>query len=610
MSQPTEKAVWTVSEEIDNLASALVQAYEELHLLYELGATLTSEVSVAAGADIILDRILTTVPAVWAELRVGDTDVPVHTRGDLNGAVDALPNAPGDYHIETTLQSGGEVVGSIALWRLADAQPFSSADRKLLEAVGTLAATAIRNTQLYDELRSRADALAHQAMHDALTGLPNRTLLHDRLEQAIYAAARTSGSLALLLMDLDHFKEVNDTFGHHYGDQLLRQVGPRLRSALHGPLSLPQGRAVLRESDTIARLGGDEFAVLLPTSGDAFSAAEAAERIIRALQEPFVVEGQSLEIGASIGIALYPDHGNDAQTLYRRADIAMYTAKRNHDGFAMFATELDKDTSSRLALTSELRHAIDHNELELHYQPKVYFEPNRRLHVEALVRWNHPRLGFMPPDQFIPLAEQTGLIKPLSNWVLREALRQCTEWRRLGFNVSVAVNLSMRNLQDQTLPDELAAMLDANSLGSEWLKVEITESIIMADPARTLETVTRLADLGVPLSIDDFGTGYSSLAYLKRLPVHEIKIDKSFVINMATDENDATIVRSTIDLAHNLGLKVVAEGVENQEAWDQLRALGCDAAQGYHIGRPMSATAIGVWLRDAQCAEAAAVAVA
>lgn len=431
---------------------------------------------------------------------------------------------------------------------------------------------------------AQAAALRHQALHDTLTNLPNRTLFRESLQQAILHARRHQKPLALLLLDLDRFREINDTFGHHWGDALLRQVGARLHGAL-------------RKSDPIARLGGDEFAVLLPNTGDMNGAIRAATRLRNVLERTFVVEGHTLNVEASIGIALCPEHGDDADTLLRRADIAMYAAKRAHDGFAFYQPERDEHTPDRLLLAGELRQAIESDQLVLYYQPKASFVTGGVSHVEALVRWRHPRRGLVAPDQFIPLAEQTGLIRPLFLWVLNEALRQCTLWKQEGIELHVAVNLSMRNLQDPRLPDMLQNLLSRWNIDPTWIELEITESTLAADPEQAMKILTHFSALGMRIAIDDFGTGYSSLAYLKRLPVNEIKIDKSFVLGMAQDENDATIVRSTIDLGHNLGLKVVAEGIEDQATWDLLAAWGCDLAQGYFLSRPLPPQDFVAWLR-------------
>ena len=426
--------------------------------------------------------------------------------------------------------------------------------------------------------------LEHQALHDVLTDLPNRALIEDRLHQAILSAKRQVRSLALLIMDLDGFKEVNDTLGHHMGDLLLQQVALRLQS-------------VLRKSDTVARLGGDEFAVLLPQA-DAEKAVLAARKILDALKSPFPIQAHTLDIGGSIGIALFPSHGADGTTLVRRADVAMYVAKRAHTGYAIYDSEHDQHSMAQLALSGEFGHAIESQQLEFYYQPKVDLKSGRVVNAEALVRWHHPQQGLIMPDQFIPLAERTGLIRPLTQWGLGAALQQCAVWREAGLDLGVAVNLSARNLPEPQLADNIALLLKTWDVQPGWLELEITESAIMTDPARALNILTRLDAMGVRLAIDDFGTGYSSLSYLKKLPVDTIKIDKSFVVNMASDKNDEVIVRSTIDLAHNLGLRVVAEGVERQAAWEMLKELDCDMAQGYYISQALAPLEFTAWLKD------------
>ena len=462
-------------------------------------------------------------------------------------------------------------------WIQGDAVPQTAPDGSVEQVVFSFVDITGR--------RKAEEHLTYQAMHDALTGLPNRALLADRIDNAIRTAKRDGKSLALMTMDLDRFKDVNDAFGHAYGDMLLKELGQRLTRRL-------------RESDTIARLGGDDFAVLLPGLGSPEAAGLAGQKLLETFDRPFILEGQPVEVGASIGIALYPDHGEDVQTLMRRADVAMYTAKREHSGAVIYGDEQDPHSASRLTLRGELRRAIDGDELELFYQPKVNFGVRDNVHVEALVRWRHPYRGLVGPDDFIPLSEQSGLIKPLSQWVLNAALQQCQTWRQGGLEVVVSINLSMRNLQDPDLPAMLEQALARWQADPSWLNVEITESVLMANPTRAMEVLTRLNDVGIELSIDDFGTGYSSLSYLKRLPVAELKIDKSFVLDMGHDENDMVIVRSTIDLGHNLGLRVVAEGVEDGQAWDHLASLGCDAAQGFHMGRPMAAADFERWLRE------------
>jgi diguanylate cyclase (GGDEF)-like protein len=434
------------------------------------------------------------------------------------------------------------------------------------------------------EIREEADALEHMAMHDALTGLPNRALLQDRLQQAIFVGQREEKELALLMMDLDRFKEINDTLGHHVGDLVLKEIGKRLP-------------CVLRKSDTFARLGGDEFAVVLPST-DVEHAKQTALKLLKALEGPFVVDDHNLHVGASLGIVFFPDHGEDVSTLLKRADIAMYVAKNNQSGMAFYNPEHDQHNIKNLVLVSELRHAIERGELELHYQPKIDIKTGRIKGLEALVRWNHVQHGYIGPDEFIPLAEYTGLIKPLTSWVLKTAMHQYMKWQRGGMDpgIVISVNLSSISLLDPDFPGEVVDLIRIYEIEPESFEFEITESAVMADPELALKTVKRISEMGVRLSIDDFGTGYSSLAYLKKLPVNEIKIDKSFVMNMTNDESDEMIVRSTIDLAHNLGLDVIAEGVDSEEIWNKLGKLECDGAQGFYLCVPLPAEELVRWL--------------
>ena len=470
----------------------------------------------------------------------------------------------------------------------------------LAPALGTaalLAALALVVTVLVsatrDARRLLVQAAEHerQALHDPVTDLPNRLLFHDRTHQAIAHAQRHGGEVAVLLLDLDRFKDVNDTLGHHNGDLLLHLVGARLRREL-------------RKGDTVARLGGDEFAVLLPESGGPEHAREVAERLRAALDERLELEGIGLEVEASTGIALFPDHGADPDTLLQRADIAMYAAKEGHTGIELYHTSDDGSSRERLALVAELREAIGAGQIVVHFQPKADLSSGRVAGVEALVRWQHPDRGLLYPDGFIPLAEHTGLMRPLTSHVLQVALRQCRRWRDEGLELSVAVNLSTRNLLDLSLPAEVARRLAEHGVPAAALELEITETTIMADPVRAKAVLDRLAELGVQLAIDDFGTGYSSLAWLRDLPVTTLKIDKSFVMNMGEREQDSVIVRSSVQLGRNLGLRVVAEGVEGAAAWQQLVALGCDQAQGFFLSRPQAAGPLTGWLRSYRPGEA------
>ncbi|OLE18408.1 MAG: hypothetical protein AUG50_06330 [Betaproteobacteria bacterium 13_1_20CM_3_63_8] len=450
------------------------------------------------------------------------------------------------------------------------------------DEIGDLA-TAFKNMQ--QDIASRESRIMDLAYRDTLTGLPNRVLFADLLDKAIVDAATAATPVAVLLMDLDHFKYVNDTLGHPIGDLLLREVAVRLQTVGTG------------ESDVVARLGGDEFALLLP-GGEVAEAQHLARAILRALELPMTLQGHVVDVSASVGVAVFPGHGVEGATLLRRADIAMYVAKRNNCGVAVWDEGADQHSSERLSLLSDLRKAVDNDELALTYQPKVALRGTGGEHyAEALVRWRHPTRGLVQPTEFIPFAEQTGYIRAITQWVLAHAIAQCAEWRLDGLRMNVSINLSTRDLMDATLPDRFVELLKRHRCSAQWITLEITESAVLDDPAHGIKNLERLHALGCKLAIDDYGTGYSSLAYLRRLPVHELKIDKSFVIGMATDAGDALIVRSTIELAHNLGLSVVAEGVENDATLDRLRAMGCDMVQGYLLSRALGVAETAVWMR-------------
>jgi diguanylate cyclase (GGDEF)-like protein len=445
------------------------------------------------------------------------------------------------------------------------------------------------------QLDDQRDRAVHDSLHDALTGLPNRALLAARLGQALRAGRRDATTTGLLLIDLDRFKEVNDTLGHHFGDLLLSMIGPRLTG-------------VLREVDTVARLGGDEFAVLLPDVDGIDGTVAAAERLRTALQDSFAVNGVELDVEASIGLVVSGEHGDDVATLLQRADVAMYVAKAQGLGVFVYDRDADGHSPERLALLGDLRRGMDRGELTLHYQPKISLTTGQVRGVEALLRWRHPDRGLVSPDAFIPLAEHTGLVGPLTTYVLNAALVQARTWTDLGHQIPISVNLSARNLLDDSLPATVAALLEQHRVPAGMLELEVIESAIMVDPERAHQILTGLNQLGIRLAIDDFGAGYTSLAQLKTLPVSELKVDKSFVLTMDTDPANALIVRSVVDLGHNLGLTAVAEGVETQRVMDLLADVGCDTAQGYHFVRPLPAEDLLEWYtrRPARTAAAAA----
>jgi diguanylate cyclase (GGDEF)-like protein len=443
---------------------------------------------------------------------------------------------------------------------------------------------AVSFNHMLDGIVSREREILRLAYEDGLTALPNRAMFNEQLGQAVRTAKRSTQPLAILVFDMDRFKTINDTLGHPVGDQALREVGTRVRKAL-------------RDSDVVARLGGDEFAVLLTTGGTDHAARVVAGKIGKALEEPLVIDGQPMDMAASIGIARFPEHGEDPSALMRAADVAMYEAKRTKSGFSVYDPAHDERRQEFLTLLGELRRAVEAGELVLHYQPKMALEEGRVTGVEALVRWRHPQRGFIDPEQFIPFAEQTGYISAITRWVLQKAIEQCGVWERTGLRIRMSVNISARDLQmGDALVQDVTAALTAAELPAGMLTLEITESALMADPGAAQSTLRRLRDLGIATSIDDYGTGYSSLAYIKQLAVNELKIDRAFVAGMEADRKNAAIVRSTIELGHNLGLTVVAEGVETDHELAELRRFGCDFAQGFYFARPMPAASFERWL--------------
>lgn len=480
------------------------------------------------------------------------------------------------------------------LWIL-DLMPFifafwgQSAGMKMAYEMGAL---IVDQTE---ELRVKTSMLENkvtrEATHDALTDLPNRILFKDRIEHAIKMATRQKAKFTVFVLDLDRFKEINNTLGHFNGDLLLKQVASRLTG-------------LVRQSDTLARIGGDEYGMLFPAIKDKEDIRVVAGKIVNAFTPSFVLERMNLDVRASTGAVIFPDHGEDADTLLQRVDVAMYTAKQENKNFVIYDPDMDKNSPYRLTLMSELKKAIQDDDLTLCYQPKINALENRLIGVESLVRWQHKIHGLIMPEEFIGLAERTGLIEQLTRWVMDRAFAQSLSWHNSGINVGMSLNLSTKNLMDPELPDIIAGLLASYPVPPESMVFEITETAIMVDPNRAREVLSRISQMGVNFSIDDFGTGYSSLSYLTKLPVSEIKIDKSFTADMLKNANSLIIVRTTIDMAHNLGLKVIAEGVENEETCEKLKSLGCDGLQGYYFSEPVDAGRFESLLKSAPWATA------
>ena len=549
---------------------------------------------------------MTSVAVLGEEIGVHDTMLRLGHESDGGASVRALVSLSVDEAVRlphdlllALIAITLVAIVVFALGSIFTARRVTTPLRNLADAAERLGGgdyvTPMTGMQRHDEIgelsqsfeRMRHSIAADQAQimklayWDPLTGLPNRARFRDDVQHAI-GQARPGDAVVVVMLDLNRFKHVNDALGYPMGDLLLVAVGERLT------------RQVMRDGDVVARLSGDEFAVLL-RSGDAALGLAVAERIEESFAAPFVLEEQPVDIGAAVGVACWPLHADDGDALLNRAEVAMYAAKHRGNGAQLYDPSSELASARTLSLMTELRHAVDACELRLYLQPKLALDTGQLIGAEALLRWQHPERGMVPPSHFIPFAEQTGFIHTLTLWVLEEAARHWHVLNEEGMPLPLSINLSTRDLLDQNLPQKFEALLSRRKVAASAFCLEITESAMMDEPQRALATLDRLSAMGFTLSIDDFGTGYSSLAYLKRLPVNELKIDQSFVRNMQTDADDATIVRSTIDLAHNLGITVVAEGVENGQVWNMLRDLDCDHAQGFHMGRPMPVTELSTW---------------
>jgi diguanylate cyclase (GGDEF)-like protein/PAS domain S-box-containing protein len=465
------------------------------------------------------------------------------------------------------MAGSGKVLGTFAVYQKKPSRP-EKAQLALLQTTSGTAAIAIEQRQLTDQL-------AYQAHHDALTGLPNRLLFQERLRQAIVQARRSGNMVALLYIDLDRFKLVNDTLGHATGDELLRQVAWRLKSCL-------------RESDTLARISGDEFTVAATGLKNPEHASLVAEAILKALRDPFEAEKQELYVSASVGISIYPQDALDAETLQRNADNAMYRAKsRGKNRFEYFVPEMSASRFQRLEMETCLRRALERGEFCVHYQPQFDLQSGRLVGQEALLRWNSPKLGAIAPDQFIPIAEENGLIVPIGTWVLQEACRQTSAWQRAGYPLKgVSVNVSALQFSRSDFVDTIDSVLNSSSLEPRFLELELTESLVIRDVRESAQKMEKLRKLGVQISVDDFGAGYSSLSYLHRLPIDILKLDRSFVEEFKTEACSASLVQGIVALAHGLGIRVTAEGVETQRQLELVHHSGCDKVQGFLLGRP------------------------
>jgi len=588
------------------------QGHAQVEELYAFTRALDGSEHIGDVARIVLNQVRDQLRAESAELLIPATGGSAYTRTRLAdqdevvttlleelpaeawwapaaGGQAVLRPAGGKDQSDGTAQDGiavpvpmGDAIGVLLVaGSLPDIPTFDEDHLRLFQALANHASVALAKAQLVNRLRQEVSEKEHLALHDPLTGLPNRRQFHRLLDSQLTAGA---GRAAVMLMDLDRFKEVNDALGHDTGDALLREVGTRLQRRLGN-------------RGTVARLGGDEFALLVPEVNTDGAALAISDELRAELEHPIRIGQLTLNTRASIGIALAPEHGSDGRTLLQRADIAMYAAKGTRSGGRVYQPADDRNTPHRLALIGELGEAIARHDLMVVFQPKL--DPGTGLvtGAEALARWHHAQQGFIPPDQFIPLAEHSGLIRPLTLHVLEVSLRRCAAWRRAGHDIHVAVNLSPNTLLDENLPDIVARLLGQTGVPPKALTLEITESSIMADPTGALRTLERFNALGVKLAIDDFGTGYSSLGRLRELPIHEVKIDKSFVQRVSVDHRDRAVVRSAVQLGHALDLEVVAEGVEDSDTYAHLTREGCNLIQGYYVSKPLPADEFANWLR-------------
>lgn len=548
---------------------------------YELVPPIDIQLPLEQQVDLILRRALMTDCNEKMARVYGVTDVstvigrPIYLNGSMSNKEDIRRFVANNYRVEDH--------------EFTRIDRFGELGYMLSSAVGIIEnghlVRAWGSTRDVTDQRRYLDRMRYLANHDTLTSLPNRNLLYKELEKVLEKRGGNQ-KMALLLVDLDRFKEINDTLGHHAGDKVLKQLGPRLEVELGDTPGM------------VARLGGDEFAILLSNIRNRQHAVVTAHRFADAIAERFDLDSFSTELQSSIGVVICPDQAEDVSTLMRYADVAMYHAKSTMKSVSIYDPEYDPNSPKKLAVTGAVGRAIREEQFVLFFQPKVNLTSHKVYGFEALIRWVHPELGLIPPCDFVPMVEVSSWIYQMTHWVLEKSIKQCAAWRDAGLDLTLAMNLSPRNLADDRIVNDLERMLKDNGLRGDALEMEITESMLMSDPARASRVLERINKLGVKLSIDDFGTGYSSLAYLKRLPVKTLKIDGSFIFNMLESEQDEIIVKSTIHLAHNLGLDVVAEGVETQEVYQRLNLLGCDNVQGYYIAKPMPAESLDAWLAN------------